>query len=103
VQKGVIQRAELDGYLKRGPQQFIQLVQVRPTFRRGRFFGWRVVEYRGPGPIRPGDIVVRINGRSMERPAQFMSVWNRLARETEVVVSLVRENRPVTLRFPIVD
>lgn len=101
--KGVIQRSELDGYIKKGPQRFIQLVRVRPTFRRGRFFGWRVVDYQGPGPIRPGDIVVRINGRSMERPAQFMSVWNRLPRETELVVSLVRKNKPVTLRFPIVD
>jgi type II secretory pathway component PulC len=101
--KGVIRRSELDGYIKEGPQRFIQLVQVRPTFRRGRFFGWRVLGYQGPGPIRPGDIVIRINGRSMERPAQFMSVWNRLPKETELVVSLVRENKPVTLRFPIVD
>jgi type II secretory pathway component PulC len=99
----VIQRSKLDGYIKKGPQRFIQLVHVRPTFRRGRFFGWRVLGYRGPGPIQPGDIVVRVNGRSMERPSQFMSIWNRLSRETELVVSLVRENKPVTLRFPIVD
>jgi S1-C subfamily serine protease len=79
------------------------MVRVKATFRRGRFFGWRVLAYSGPGPVQPGDIVVRVNRHSVERPNQFMKVWEQLPDQPELVVEMVRGGRRLTLRYPIVD
>jgi len=100
---GGIARLQLKSYVRQGPHRFIQQVRVRPTFRGGRFFGWRIQSYGGPGPVKTGDVVTRVNGKSLERPEQFMKVWENLVAEPELVVELVRSGQPVTLRYPIVD
>jgi S1-C subfamily serine protease len=100
---GVIHRSELRRFIKLGPQRFIRQVSVRPAFHRKKFFGWRIISYRGPGAIRPGDVVMRVNGGLVERPDQFMAVWDTLERRKDLVVDLVREGRTITLRYPIVD
>jgi type II secretory pathway component PulC len=99
----VITRAELEAQLRAGAQSFIQKVRVRPSFRGGRFIGWRVLAYQGPGPIRTGDVVKRVNGEELERPEQFMKAWNGLRGRTELVLELIRSGKPLSLRFPIVD
>ena len=100
---GVIKTAELKSVLKQGPQDFIQRIRVRPTFRKGQFAGWRVLAYAGPGPLRVGDIVFRINRRSIERPEQFMAVWDGLPGRTELLLELVRAGQPLNLRYRIAD
>jgi len=100
---GAIRRSELLFIHRLGPQEFIQQVQVRPSFRRGRFFGWRIVAYSGPGPVRGGDVVTQINGKPIERPDQFMAVWEKLPAAQELVVQMWRGGREVTLRYPIIS
>jgi type II secretory pathway component PulC len=99
----VITKSELAAVLKDGPQAFVQKVRVRPAFRSGRFLGWRVLDYEGPGPVRVGDIVMRVNGHGLERPEHFMRAWASLDGRGDLVVELVRGGRAATLRFPIVD
>jgi hypothetical protein len=98
-----ISRQVLRRVIGLGAQQFIRLIRVRASFRSGRFFGWRVIAYNGPGPIRPGDIVRKVNGRPIERPDQFMAVWNTMGKVSELVVALHRSGKPTTLRYPIID
>jgi len=98
-----IRRSELQRYVRQGAQSFIQLVRVRATFRHGRFFGWRIQSYAGPGPVQPGDVVTRVNMKPLERPDQFMKVWEQMGNESELVVELWRQGQPLTLRYPIVD
>ncbi len=98
-----ISRQVLKRVIGLGAQQFIRLIRVRAAFRGGRFFGWRVNAYNGPGPIKPGDIVLKVNGRPIERPKQFMAVWNNLGKATEIVVALQRGGKLRTLRYPIID
>ena len=100
---GVITRAEMRRTVDEGAQAFIQRVQIRPAFRNGQFYGWRVLEYRGPGPVRAGDIVRRVNGQSLERPEQFMKAWEGLKRRAELVLEMVRHGRTLVLRWSIVD
>jgi len=101
--EGVITRAELDRYIRDGAQSFIQRIQVRPAFREGKFFGWRVLGYQGPGPVQRGDIICRVNGRSIERPNQFMDVWSGLPHRAQLTVEMIRDGRPLVLRYPIVE
>ncbi|MCK5798834.1 MAG: hypothetical protein KAI47_16695 [Deltaproteobacteria bacterium] len=98
-----IDRQKFQLFQKRGAQRFIQDVQVRPTFARGRFFGWRVLAYQGPGKLLPGDVVRRVNGRPIERPMQVMTVWAQMAQRTNLVVEVFRNGRTLVLRLPIVD
>ena len=99
-----ILRSELRRHMKRGAGVFISKVRVRAEFVRNRFFGWRVISYAGPGKkIQIGDIITSVNDKSLERPNQFMAVWNRLARKDSLVVKLVRQGKPMELRYKIVD
>jgi type II secretory pathway component PulC len=51
--------------------------------------------------LRAGDLVQRINGRSLERPEQFQAVWESLAQADELVIELRRDTQPTKLRFAI--
>lgn len=98
-----IRRSALLHLQRLGAQSFIQKVRVRPAFRHGRFHGWRVVAYRGPGTLLTGDVVTRINGRPIERPEQFMGVWEGLASSDKLVVELIRAGKSLVYRLPIVE
>lgn len=100
---GVIKTAELKIVVKEGAQDFIQRVRVRPTFRKGQFAGWRILAYSGPGPIKPGDVVRRVNRHNIERPEQFMDVWTRLQGRRDLLLEIVRNGQPLNLRYRIVD
>lgn len=98
-----ISRPALRRFLRQGAQRFIQNVRVRPTFHKGRFAGWRVLAYVGPGHLRRGDVIRRVNGRSIERPGQVMAVWSGLADRKTLVLELVRGGKADVLTLPIVD
>jgi hypothetical protein len=108
---GVITRAELKGFLDRGMPAFIANVVVDryPRARAQRFRGWRIVEFF-PGDarfnnvdIKPNDVILRINERSIERPDQFVAVWESLKPAKELVVETQRAGKVRVLRWRIVD
>jgi type II secretory pathway component PulC len=106
---GAIRRAELARVLDASPGYFLQHVQTEPRFAHGRFFGWRVVSFF-PGDARfagidlqAGDVVTRINGKSIEQPDQFMAVWTELRTSKELVVDVERAGAPRKLRWTIAD
>lgn len=105
---GVISRRELDAVLSQSPGYFLQHVDTRPHFRNGHFLGWRLVAFF-PGDARfagvdlqAGDVVTRINGRPIEQPDQFMTVWTALRSANELAVDVERDGTPRTLRWQIV-
>lgn len=99
-----ILRAQLKRHVKRGGGEFLSKVRVRATFLRNRFYGWKVISYRGPGKkVRRGDIILRVNDKPIERDYQFLAVWNGLAKRDTLVVKLVRGGKPMVLRYKIVD
>lgn len=99
-----ILRSVLRRHIDRGAGEFNSKLRVRAAFMRNRFYGWKVLSYRGPGKkIRSGDIITSINDKSIERPNQCMAIWNSLARSNHLVVKLVRQGKPMVLRYTIVD
>lgn len=100
---GTIRRADLERVLDRGAQAYVAGLRVRPAFRNGRFRGWRVVSYAHGDALRKGDVVLRVNGRSVEKPDQAMAVWNELRMATELEVTLLRGGKPKVLRYDIVE
>jgi general secretion pathway protein C len=106
---GTIARAELDQVLNAGPGAFLQGVRVDPELDGGHFRGWRVRTF-WPCDARyahvdlvAGDVVVRVNGSSIERPETLMHVWDGLREATALDVELDRDGAPVHLRYAIAD
>ena len=84
-------------------------VSVAPRLDAGRFRGWIVRRFY-PGDvcytgvdIREGDVVTKINGRSVEREGQAHDVFVGLRTASVIVVDYEREGVPKTLRLAIVD
>jgi hypothetical protein len=109
VNAGVIPRAALHAELTRGVGQFLRQVRAEPALTRGRFVGWRLVQlFVGRQDVhvlvlRPGDTVLRVNGRSMERPEEFKAIWDSLDGAQELVLDIQRGGRASKLRYSIAN
>jgi type II secretory pathway component PulC len=104
---GTISRNELLGLLDKSPGAFLQHVEVSPRFSGGRFAGWRIGALF-PGDdrfahceVQAGDVVLRVNGRSVEKPEQLMEVWQLLRSAPALEIDLERNGEPRSLRWPI--
>ena len=107
LQAGDIAREDLLQVLEAGVPKFLSQVEVRAEKQGGRFVGWRLmaVEFESSSNtvLRPGDLVLRVNQHSLERPEQFMQVWESLQGATEIVIEIVRGDQPSEIRFTIKD
>ena len=106
---GTIPRAALLTVLDAAPGRFLAHVDTEPHFVQGRFHGWTLASFF-PGDRRfeevdlaAGDVVLSVNGRSIERPDQLMQVWEGLRRERALIVVMERDGVPRQLRYEIVD
>lgn len=109
---GTITQSELLSVLDISPGVFLSHVELEPRLVGGRFAGWTVRRFFPDdarfldAPIRPGDIVLRINGSTCERPEQLIAVWKRL-RESQpgtdsLDVEINRGGVVTAWRWPIV-
>ncbi len=106
---GGIPRCELEKVLSQSPGVFLSHVDTAPSFRGGRFQGWRVNAFFPDDPrfagvdLRRGDVVVRINGDAVEQPEQFIHVWEGARFRRDLTVEIVRDGERRTLSWPIVE
>ncbi len=106
---GVLRRAALVRAVDGGLGRWLQGVDVAPERRDGRFQGWMVRRLHPDDPcfaevdLRPGDVVTRVNGRSLERPEQANEVFGSLRTARSLVVELVRNGQPRTLSLSVSD
>ncbi len=109
ARSGVIMRTDLLPVLERGLGSYLKNVETEPTFHQGTFVGFRIITLF-PGDLdyasldlRPGDVVTHVNGRSIERPEQAVTVWEELRTAKDLVVHYRRGDEALALRFRIVD
>ncbi len=104
---GTIQRKELVAVLDAAPGRFLQHVETEPRLIGGRFRGWRLASFFPGDPrfanldLEPGDVVLSVNGQTLEQPDQLMKVWDALRVERALVVAIERDGQPRQLRFDI--
>lgn len=109
VQAGTITRAALRAELARGIGRFLQNVKTEAVLSHGHFVGWRMLALFPKRPdvhvqgIRPGDVLIRVNGVSVERPEDFKSVWDTLDTAKELVLEIERDGQPSALHYAIAD
>jgi hypothetical protein len=107
AEPGTVRRADLDALLAAGPGAFLTRVETAPERRGGRFVGFRIAGFpKGPPrtiDLRPGDVVLRVNGRDLERPEQYFEAFRTLAGAAEIRFEILRDGAPLTLAYPVVD
>ena len=107
IDGGEIPRAALQAELARGVGRFLQQVRAEPVVSRGRFMGWRLATLfpnRADVKVqalKTGDVVLRVNGQSIERPEEFVSLWNSLATADQLVLDVQRGTETTTVRYTI--
>lgn len=107
IAAGTISAADLSATLARGPQQFIAALTVRPVMEGRAFRGFELLKIAptssmaGTVHVRPGDVIVSVNGAPVERPDQFMKLWEALPQAPHVDVKLRRAGHPMTYRWTI--
>lgn len=104
-----IPRFQLIRVIEGGLGRVLQHLELEPHRVDGEFRGFRVLHSRLMSlaghriDLRDGDVILSLNGRSVERPEQAMEAFEALRGESAIVVSLLRGERREELRIPIVD
>lgn len=107
---GVLRRSALRPAIDAGVGQWLAGgVEVDRSPPRGSFQGW-IVRRLYPGDpcyrdidVRVGDVVVRVNGKSLERPEQASDALSSLTTAPALVVELLRAGQSRTVTLPIAD
>lgn len=107
IATGTIAHAELVAVLEAGPAVFLGKIAPEPSFVGGRFAGWRVGRVpRGTGgfggvDLKPGDIVLKVNGKTCERPEGFQELWDALRFADRLIIEVDRDGKAHRLDFAI--
>jgi S1-C subfamily serine protease len=101
----VLSRKDLVRVLDRGPRDFLSSIDEDALVDKGRFRAWIFRGWRdrrfADADLLPGDLIFRINGKPIEKPDQFMEVWESLRTASELVIDGERDGKARTLRYPI--
>jgi type II secretory pathway component PulC len=102
-------RSAVHRAVTQGLGAFLQHVMVdeRPVMEGGKFKGFRIVALEGSMfqnvDLKPGDVVMRVNGFPIEHPEQALEAFRSLDVASELRVDYEREGKPRELRFGIVE
>jgi S1-C subfamily serine protease len=105
---GSLWRDEVHATVDAGLGWFLQRVDVEPSLEAGRFRGFRVVRLKPTDfwqgvDLRPGDVVVSVNGMPIERETQAYDAFVALKKADELRVRYLRGGRARELVYRIVD
>ncbi len=105
-----LRRSVVRGVVRGGLGLFLQNVTLddQPVMKEGRFHGFRIVALRDPAlwsgvDLRPGDVVVRVNGMPIEHPEEALEVFHSLETSSELRVFYERDGQPHELKFAIIE
>jgi len=103
-----LKRSEIRATVKSGVGTLLQRVVVdtdQPVFRSGKFLGFRItsVPREWGMDLKPGDVVTRVNGFSVERPESAYEALQSLEVASELRVDYERNGEPHSMRYSIVD
>ena len=102
--------ARMRALVARRPAVLSELLRPEPVFAGGQLRGYRV--YPGSDPqafqrlgLRPGDLVMAINGSPLNNPAQDQQVFDTLGSSSQATVTVLRNGvqRVLTLNLAQVE
>ena len=109
VRPGVLRRAALVRLIDAGLPRWMRGVEGDRMLANHRFQGWLVKSLYPSDPcyqdidLRPGDVVQKVNGRSVEKPEQAFDVAESLRTAPAIVVEFLREGKTQRITIAIAD
>jgi type II secretion system protein C len=107
---GTIRRSSVREVIAQGPGRFLQHISLSDDAvkKDGKFYGFRVEALHGGDfwdgvDLAPGDVITNVNGKTIERPEQFLETFKSLETAKELRVGIEREGKPRELKWSIVD
>jgi hypothetical protein len=105
-----LRRSVVRSVVKGGLGLFLQRVTLddQPVTKDGRFHGFRIAAlpdaafWRGVD-LRPGDVIVRVNGMPIEHPEEALEAFHSLEVASELRVAYERDGEVRELDYRIVD
>ncbi len=99
-------RDEVSGVVEGGLGLFLQHLELDASFAQGQFRGFRIMRLSPPDywqgvDLRPGDVVTRVNGMSIERPFEAHRAFTSLKTADQLVVNYLRAGEPRQLVYRI--
>jgi S1-C subfamily serine protease len=107
VKPGVLRRASLVRLIDAGLPRWLQGVEGDRKLANHRFQGWLVKSLYPGDPcyqdleLRQGDVVQKINGKSVEKPEQAFEVAESLRIAPAIVVDYLRDGKARQFTIPI--
>jgi S1-C subfamily serine protease len=107
--QGQLRRAALIRLIDAGLPRWMQGVEGDRMLAKHRFQGWLIKSLYPNDPcyrdidLRPGDVVQKVNGKSIEKPEQAFDVVESLRSAPGIVVELLRDGKPQRITIAIVD
>lgn len=103
-------RSVVHDVVSQGLGSFLQHVDVadQPVLAAGKFHGFRIAALKDSPfwqgvDLKPGDVVVRVNGFPIEHPEQAQTAFDSLEVSSELRVDYERDGQPRELVYAIVD
>jgi general secretion pathway protein C len=78
--------------------KFTEIIRPQPFMPNGQLKGYRVFPGRNRQQflalgLKPGDLVTKINGVTLNNPAQGMQIFNSLSNSTQVTITVDRNGQ----------
>lgn len=105
VPEGSVSRGRFDQVLLRGPGWLLRQIGIDDVIRSNKFVGWRIdrmpTNWDRAG-IQPGDIVLKVNGASLENQDDLWDAFVKLTEATELRIAYERDGKVAEAIIPIV-
>jgi hypothetical protein len=104
-----IRRSDVRAVVSAGLGAFLQRISFEdmPAMVNGKFYGFKVQELKGDlwqgVDLKPGDVIRKVNGQSIEHPGDALEVFRSLELAGELAVDYERDGKAKLLRYGIVD
>ncbi len=109
VKPGIVRRSALVHLIDAGLPRWLQGVEGDRMLAHHRFQGW-LIKSLHPGDscyqaidLRRGDVVQKVNGKSIEKPEQAFDVAESLRTAPAIVVDFLRDGKTTRLTIAIAD
>jgi S1-C subfamily serine protease len=109
VKPGVLRRTALVRLIDAGLPRWMQGVEGDRALANHRFQGWLVKSLYPNDPcyqdidLRHGDVVQKVNGKSIEKPEQAFDVAESLRTAPAIMVEFLREGKPQRLTITVAE
>jgi type II secretory pathway component PulC len=102
-----LKRVEVKAAIDQGLGVLLQNIMVEdyPAMKEGRFYGFRLKAMNPDWAVdlRPGDVIVRVNGQTIEHPEDADAALRSLEKAKSLKIEYERDGKLRSLELPIVD